>query len=117
MKYVYAYALGPDPKTDWLLRYDDYAPYRPTKYPTAHVHFNGVSDAYSKFSNPGGKALRDVHCPTDRITIEDFIEHLILEYDAPTRDGKAAALRFLGQSRKRFHEQDRTRWPTYDQPE
>jgi hypothetical protein len=112
MDYVYAYALGPNPKTDWLVRYD-YTPYRPTKYPVAHVHFNGTSEAYNSFPKSEDKPLSDVHFPTDRITAEDFIEHLIIEYDTPTHGSKTEALEFLAENRRRFHEQDRTRRPPY----
>jgi hypothetical protein len=112
MDYVYAYALGPNPKTDSLVRYD-YAPYRPTKYPVAHVHFNGTSEAYDSFLDLPDKMLHDVHFPTDRITVEDFIEHLIIEYDTPTRGSRTEALKFLAECRKGFYEQDRTRQPPY----
>ena len=115
VEYVYAYALGPDPERDWLARYD-YAPERPTKYPAAHVHFNGTSDAYDVFPKPKDKPLRDVHFPTDRITVEDFIEHLIIEYDVPTHGSRAEALELLAESRRTFHEQDRMRQAPYDSP-
>lgn len=119
-KYSYLYALGPDPDKDWLLRYD-YVPEVPSrnpgfKYPVAHVHFNGASEAYDNFVNPGKKPLRELHCPTDRITVEDFIEHLIIEFDAPTHNGKNAALALLDKSRREFHEQRRTRRAPYTRP-
>ena len=119
--YSYSYALGPDPDQDWLLRYD-YVPDEPTKnpeyeYPVAHVHFNGVSEAYNRLDQAEDKPLHKLHCPTERITIEDFIEHLIIEFDALTGTEKTAALKLLHESRKKFHEQHRTRWPTYDLPE
>jgi hypothetical protein len=112
-KYVYAYALGADPRRDWLVRYD-YAPDALTNHPAAHVHFNGISDTYNSFLNAEEKPLRDVHFPTDRITVEDFIEHLVREYDVPTHRGKKAALRFLAERRREFHEQHRTRRAPYD---
>jgi hypothetical protein len=115
VEYVYAYALGPDPKNDWLVRYD-YSPDRPMRYPVAHVHFNGRSDAYDRFPKPEDKELYELHFPTDRITVEDFIEHLILEYDVPTHNGRKAALDLLAKSRREFHKEYRTRWPTYDSP-
>jgi predicted alpha/beta superfamily hydrolase len=54
------------------VRYD-YTPDALTNHPAAHVHFNGISDTYNSFLNAEEKPLRDVHFPTDRITVEDFI--------------------------------------------
>ncbi len=115
-EYVYVLALGPDPERDWLVRYE-YAPDEPAnKYPVAHVHFNGTSEAYNAFPKRKRELLRDAHFPTDRITAEDFIEHLIIEFDTPTHGNKAEALEFLAESRRKFHEEDRTRRPPYDTP-
>jgi len=62
------------------------------------------------------KPLHRLHFPTDRITVEDFIEHLILEFDTPTHIGKDAALVLLDESRRDFHERHRTRRASYNQP-
>ncbi len=111
-EYSYSYALGPDPDLEWLLRYD-YVPEEAAKpefeYPVAHVHFNGTSEAYDGFDMPGKKPLNKLHCPTERITLEDFIEHLIIEFDAPTHGDKEEALAFLAESRREFHEKLRTK--------
>jgi len=121
-KYSYLYALGPDSDTaDWLLRYD-YIPNVPArnprfKYPVAHVHFNGTSDAYTRFVDAEEKPLSELHCPTDRIPIEDFIQHLIIEFDTPTHNGKQAALELLDERRREFHEQRRTRRAPYNPPQ
>lgn len=120
-EYSYSYALGPDPDQDWLLRYD-YVPDEPAKnpeyeYPVAHVHFNGISEAYNRLDQAEDKPLHKLHCPTERITVEDFIEHLIIEYDTPTHGTRAAALRLLADSRRDFHERYRRRWPAYEPPE
>jgi hypothetical protein len=117
-EYSYSYALGPDPDKDWLLRYD-YVPDEPVRnpeyeYPVAHVHFNGVSEAYDRLDQAEDKPLHKLHCPTERITVEDFIEHLIIEFDALTGEKRTVALALLAQSRRRFHEQERTRRPPYD---
>jgi hypothetical protein len=115
-RYSYSYALGPNSDRDWLLRYD-YVPDAPTrnpgyKYPVAHVHFNGVSDAYNRLDQAEDKPLHKLHCPTERITVEDFIEHLIIEFDVLTGSKRTAALELLANSQREFHDQYRTRWPT-----
>jgi hypothetical protein len=74
------------------------------EYPVAHVHFNGTSKAYDGFNIPEKKDLHRLHCPTERITIEDFIEHLIIELKVPTHGDREAALGFLAESRREFHE-------------
>jgi hypothetical protein len=111
--YSYSYALGPNIDRDWLLRYD-YVPEATTRhpdyrYPVAHVHFNGVSAAYDAFHIPKKKELPSLHCPTDRITIEDFIEHLIIELKVPTHGDRDEALEFLAESRREFHSKLRTK--------
>jgi hypothetical protein len=95
--------LGPDPDKDWLLRYD-YVPDEPAndpeyEYPVAHVHFNGVSKAYDRLGQAKNRPLHKLHCPTERITIEDFIEHLIIEFDALTGETRTAALAFMRNDR------------------
>lgn len=118
LEYMYSYVLGPDPSTDWLARYEYEPEKKANRYPVPHVHFNGTSAAYDQFAaRQPDKALRDLHFPTDRIAVEDFIEHLIIEYDTPTHSGKNAALTFLNESRREFHERHRTRRAPYDPPE
>jgi hypothetical protein len=119
-RYSYSYALGSSGRTDWLLRYD-YRPDVPARnpgfrHPVAHVHFNGTSDAYAEFVDVEEKPLKDLHCPTDRITVEDFIEHLIIEFDTPTHHGKNAALALLDERRREFHQRLRTRRAPYNSP-
>lgn len=114
--YSYSYGLGsepePDPDQSWLLRYD-YVPEQAAKpgyeYPVAHVHFNGTSESYSNLAVSKDKPFHKLHCPTGRITLEDFIEHLIIEFDVPTHGGKEAALKLLADSRGTFQAEKRTR--------
>jgi hypothetical protein len=112
--YSYSYALGPDPDADWILRCD-YVPEEATnpkyRYPIAHVHFNGTSESYEGFPIPDKKPLPDLHCPTGRITLEDFIEHLIIELRVPAHGTPEAALALLSESREEFHRERRTRNP------
>ena len=115
---MYSYILGLNPRTDWLARWD-YEPDKKTnQYPVPHVHFNGTSEAYDDFpARYQDKPLHDLHFPTDRITIEDFIEHLIIEFDTPTHHGKQAALELLDERRREFHKQRRTRRAPYNPPQ
>jgi len=94
------------------LRYD-YVPEQATKpeyeYPVARVHFNGTSESYNNLAVSEDKPLHKLHCPTARITLEDFIEHMIIEFDAPTHGSKEAALELLADSRSTFQKEKRTR--------
>ncbi len=112
VEYSYSYLLPPGSDEDWLLRYD-YVPEEAGnpeyKYPVAHVHFNGTSKAYESFTIPGKKPLPKIHCPTGRIALEDFIEHLIIEHRVPTHGDEKEALALLAQSREEFHRKRRTK--------
>ena len=109
LKYSYLYAVGPDPDTDWLVRYD-YEPYQAEidpsyRYPIAHVHFNGSSPAYAAYASARvqGRPLERLHFPTRRISLEEFVELLIVEFGAET-PGRTAeeALDFLAESLEGF---------------
>ncbi len=87
-KYSYSYSLSPDFDHDWLVRYD----YEPEEegnpdypYPISHVHVNGVNESYTAFMATQGekKVLPDVHLPTKRISLEEFVRHLIVEFKVP----------------------------------
>ena len=110
--YSYSYALSSNIDEDWILRYD-YVPGKAAdpeyNYPVAHVHFNGTSAAYDGFYMPGKRPLYKLHCPTERIAIESFIEHLIIELKVPTHGDRDEALAFLAESRREFHEKLRTK--------
>jgi Family of unknown function (DUF6516) len=92
-KYSYSYSLSSDFDNGWLVRYD----YEPEEednpdypYPISHVHVNGANESYSEFMQGRGerKVLPDVHLPTKRISLEDFIRHLIVEFRVPLLEGK-----------------------------
>lgn len=104
--YSYAYGFGELFKDGWLARYE-YDPEQAIKdpdyeYSIAHVHFNGQSNGYNPDAIPKGKALQDLHFPTRRIALEDFIEHLIVELGVEPRGSKEAALGILAESRGGF---------------
>ena len=115
-QYSYSYSLGPNPDEDWLVRYD----YEPEKegdedyeYPISHVHVNAKNETYDEFIT-GVKdkytPLSDVHLPTERISLEGFIKHLIVEFKVPLLYGKTKeeAFEILDENRRRFQER-RTR--------
>jgi hypothetical protein len=103
-EYSYSYGVGDDLNRDWLLRYD-YVPEEAAdpeyRYPVGHVDFNGASRAYDAFRVPGKRPLHKLHFPTGQITLEDFIEHLIVELRTPARGGERVALEVLVRSRER----------------
>jgi hypothetical protein len=81
-------------------------------YPVSHVHVNAHNDTYEEFiKSIKGKytPLSDIHLPTKRISLEDFIEHVIVEFKVPLLHGKTKkqALDLLEEGRRRF-EQNRT---------
>jgi hypothetical protein len=92
-KHSYSYSLSPNFDRDWLVRYD----YEPEEednlnypYPISHVHINGVNESYRKFMVAQGekKVLSDIHLPTKRIGLEDFIRHLLVEFRVPILKGR-----------------------------
>lgn len=114
-EYSYAYGFGENLDEGWLVRYD-YVPEmterdkeKKYEYPVGHVHFNGHSEAYDAFEMEGKKQLDRLHFPTKRISLEDFIEHLVVEMGVSTKFGKDGARRVLAESRKRFQQEKRTK--------
>lgn len=114
VRYSYSYALGPDPDRDWLLRYE----YRPDlvgdpshPYALAHVHLRAESQPYTSYMAPHeNKPLGDIHFPTGRISIEEFVRLLIVEFHIPT-PGRAeqGALTFLDSSLEGFRDRQTRR--------
>lgn len=109
----YSYGVGRNLEDDWLIRYD-YVPERAEadpeyQYPVGHVHFNGYSETYEDFEMADKKPLHKLHFPTRRVSLEDFLEHLIVEMGAPTRQGKDKALELLAESRRTFQSEKRTK--------
>lgn len=112
-EYSYAYGFGENLDEGWLVRYD-YVPEmaesnKEFEYPVGHVHFNGRSEAYDALEMEGKKQLARIHFPTRRISLEDFIEHLIVEMGVPTKSGKEAALKVLAESRDTFKQEKQTK--------
>lgn len=109
----YSYGVGQDLEDDWLVRYD-YVPERAEsdpeyQYPVGHLHFGGHSETYEAFEMEDKKPLHKLHFPTRRVSLEDFLEHLIVELKVPTRRGKDEALELLAESRRIFEGDKRTR--------
>ena len=123
-EYSYVYGFGENLDEGWLVRYD-YVPEmaerdkekkkaerdkeKKYEYPVGHVHFNGYSEAYDAFEMEGKKQLDRLHFPTKRISLEDFIEHLVVEMGVSTKFGKDEARRVLAESRETFQQEKRTK--------
>lgn len=114
-KYSYSCSLGPNVDDEWLIRYD-YVPVMGEDdfpYPVSHMHINAENSAYDSFmegTKREGRPLSRLHFPTKRVSLEDFIEHLIVEFEVPVLHGKDKedALETLNRGRERF-ERRRTR--------
>ena len=109
----YSYGLDRDLENDWLIRYD-YVPERAERdpeynYPVGHVHFNGYSETYQAFEIADKKPLYKLHFPTRRVSLEDFVEHLIWELGVPTKQGDEQTMRLLAESREKFENEKRTK--------
>jgi hypothetical protein len=104
-KYSYTCSLGQDPDKHWLVRYD-YEPGKHT-YPASHVHINAENEDYNKFmEGTKYRPLSNLHFPTKRVSLEDFIEHLIVEFEVPLLHGKTKEEVFetLRRGRERFED-------------
>ena len=68
------------------------------RYPIGHMHVDATAPHYEQDMRPyEDKPLRSIHFPTGRISLEDFIELLIVEFHVPTLalDGdEEAAIQF-----------------------
>lgn len=108
--YSYALVLGDIPEQDWIVRYEyerGKSTDRQHPYPDAHVHFNATSEAYESYRGRGGKGreLDRVHFPTGgRISMEDFVEMLIVDFGVPPRRNLDDARAILNESRRGFEE-------------
>jgi len=108
--YSYSYSLGPDHDEEWLVRYD-YVPERAAQepehpYPASHVHVNASNGSYDEFMRAlsEDRPLSQVHFPTGRISLEDFVEHLLIEFRVPILYGRSVreALEILEEGREEF---------------
>lgn len=112
-EYQYVYGFSEDLDNEWVLRYEyvpEEAEFDPDfEYPIGHVHFNGRSSSYEQFQAEDKKPYPDLHCPTRRIALEDFIEHLIIELQVPTKRAKKHCLEILAESRSTYENKKRTK--------
>jgi hypothetical protein len=88
----YSYSLSPNPDDEekWIFRYE-YSLEPEEHIPHAHVHIN---------ASRGEQQLKHYHFPTERISIEKIIAHLILEHGVRPR--RADWFEFLSQSHMKF---------------
>jgi hypothetical protein len=113
LEYLYAFRIGRDPAHEPLVRYE-YVPEQAASgnypYPKGHVHLSAEVPEYAELIAPHeNKPLHQVHFPTGRITLEDFIELPIVEFHVPTHSSKEDALALLEASRRIFLEEKKTK--------
>ena len=114
LSYSYAYVIGPNPDEEPLVRYE-YVPEQVARgdypYPVGHMHIRATSRQYDAFmASHDKKPLHRVHFPTGRISLEEFIRLLIVEFHVPTRNNDPIqALALLDESRRVFLEQKKTK--------
>lgn len=114
--YSYAFFIDANSDTEPFVRYD-YVPQTaaadPTyRYPIGHVHIHATSDRYDSYiASFENKSLKDVHFPSGRISVEDFIELLIVEFHVPVVSGdEQAAIQLLRKSRDEFRQDKQTQY-------
>jgi hypothetical protein len=69
-RYVYSTSKDPDKEDAWIFRYE-YSLNPEPKVPHAHLHVNATRNE---------KTIKHIHFPTSRVSIEQIIAHLIIEY-------------------------------------
>ena len=89
-RYVFSESADPDDESGWVIRYEYDRHPRPPK-PQAHLHVN---------AERRGESIRHIHFPTGRISIEQLIAHLILEYGVESAHPNT--LQFLAASHRGF---------------
>lgn len=112
LEYLYAFRLGNDPTREPLVRYE-YVPEEAANesypYPKGHVHLSASVPEYDTLIAPARNPFHQIHFPTGRICLEDFIELLIVEFRVPTHGDRAEALKLLRGSKHVFLEQKKTK--------
>ncbi len=113
LEYIYAFRIGTDLEQEPLVRYE-YVPEEAASedypYPKGHVHLSANVPEYDKLiERHEKKPLHQVHFPAGRISLEEFIELLIVEFHVPTHNDKEAAVDFLRKSRRDFLEEKKTK--------
>lgn len=74
-RYSFSLSRDPDDENNWAFRYD-YHLNPKQDVPHAHVHVNGNWQC----NLVDAKILKKIHFPTERISIEKVIAHLVIEY-------------------------------------
>lgn len=101
-----SYRRSADPRCeDWIFRYEygrEIASVGGYPYPVSHLHVNAEPSYYR-----GTKPFPDLHLPTRRLSLEEIIQHLIVEHDVPTLGPREDVLAFLDEQQQVF-EQNRT---------
>lgn len=90
----YSYSLSPDPDNEeqWVFRYD-YCVNLEKHVPHSHIHLNAAR---------GNQQLRRIHFPTGRVSIEQIIAHLIIEWGIESK--RSDWFEYLAESHKGFME-------------
>jgi hypothetical protein len=113
LEYLYAFRIGADPAHEPLVRYE-YVPeevaHSDYRYPKGHMHISMDAPDYDAFIAPyETKPIHQVHFPTGRITLEEFIRLLIIEFHVPPLNDVASALALLEASQRGFLEEKKTK--------
>lgn len=91
-----------DGEDSYVFRYEyNRTPDADDQRPHSHVHVNGGHPKYPDLD------YKRLHIPVGRVSIEQIIAHLILEYGITPKNGKDAAIAFLAQS----HKESSELWP------
>ncbi len=106
IEYLYAFRIGADPQQEPLVRYEYLSALvvpAGYKYPRGHVHLSAHVPEYNKLIEPyEKKPLHQIHFPAGQISLEDFIQLLVVEVHIAAHDGEEKALGVLNESRTSF---------------
>jgi len=105
-RYSYSLSRDDDDEDKWAFRYEYRLNPKPN-VPHAHLHVN----AHWHCSSLKTKALKKIHFPTERISIEKVIAHLIIEYGV--KSGMQDWQNFLAESHFKFASKLRIDPPMY----
>ncbi len=113
LAYLYALRVSTDIKEP-LVRYE-YVPQEAASpdypYPKGHMHIYAAAPDYDALMQQyGSKPLYRIHFPTGRITLEEFIRLLIIEFHVPTHGNEPQkALALLDESQQVFLQEKKTK--------
>ena len=105
-RYIYSLSRDPDEEDKWAFRYEYHMNPR-DNVPHAHLHVNADWHCNSLNTN----SLKKIHFPTERISIEKIIAHLIIEYGIKSK--RKDWFEFLKDSHIKFATQLRTDQPVF----